>query len=131
MDLIISFLSYAGASLLLLFIGLLLFELTTKNEKFKMIGQGNAAAAMVIGGKMLGLAIVIGSAVANSISLVDMMIWGVIGIIVQILAHILAEVATIRFSIREAIDKDNRAVGVFLLLMSVSIGWVIAQCLTY
>ncbi|WP_456274116.1 DUF350 domain-containing protein [Bacillus sp. AK031] len=131
MNLYISFLSYAGASLFLLFIGLLLFELTTKNEKFKMIGQGNAAAAMVIGGKMLGLAIVIGSAVANSISLMDMMIWGVIGIIFQILAHILAEVATIRFSIRDAIDQDNRAVGVFLLLMSISIGWVIAQCLTY
>ncbi len=131
MNLYVNFLSYAGVSLLLLFIGLLLFEVTTRNEKFKMIGQGNATAAMVIGGKLLGLAVVIGSAIAHSISLVDMMIWGVIGIVIQIIAHILAEVLTIRFSIKDAIDKDNRAVGVFLLLMSVSIGWVIAQCLTY
>jgi putative membrane protein len=131
MNLYVNFLSYAGVGLLMMLIGLALFELTTKNEKFKMIGQGNTTAAMVIGGKMLGLAVVIGSAIANSISLVDMVIWGTIGIIFQIIAHLLAEVVTIRFSIKDAIDLDNRAVGVFLLLMSLSIGWVIAQSLTY
>ncbi|WLR51311.1 DUF350 domain-containing protein [Bacillus tianshenii] len=131
MNLYLNFLAYAGVALLMLLLGLVLFELTTKNEKFKMIGQGNSTAAMVIGGKLLGLAVVVGSAIANSISLLDMVIWGAIGIVFQIVVHILAEVVTIRFSIKDAIDQDNRAVGMFLLLMSVSIGWVVAQSLTY
>ena len=131
MNLYLNFLAYAGTALFMLLVGLVLFELTTKNEKFKMIGQGNATAAMVIGGKLLGLAVVIGSAIANSISLLDMVIWGSIGIVFQIIAHIVAEVITVRFSIKAAIDDDNRTVGVFLLLMSLSIGWIVAQSLTY
>ncbi|MDX8363609.1 MULTISPECIES: DUF350 domain-containing protein [Bacillaceae] len=131
MNLYLNFLAYAGTALLMLIIGLIVFELTTKNEKFKMIGQGNRAAAMVIGGKLLGIAFVIGSAMEYSISIIDMIIWGSIGILAQIIASILAEVVTIRFSIKEAIDKDNRAVGTFLLLMSLAIGWVISKALTY
>lgn len=60
-----------------------------------------------------------------------MVIWGAIGILAQIITFIIAELVTIRFSIHQAIKEDNRAVGVILFALSISVGWVVAKCLTY
>lgn len=131
LNLLLNYLSYAGLGFILLFIGFLLFELSTKTKELKLIGEGNEAAALVIGGKLLGLAFVLGSAIANSVNLIDMVIWGVIGILTQIILSFLAEAITVRFSIKDAIEQNNKAVGTVLLLVSLSVGWVVAQCLTY
>ncbi|MBG9788590.1 DUF350 domain-containing protein [Brevibacillus laterosporus] len=132
MSLIINFLIYAGTAFAMMLLGLVLFVVsTTKVKEFQLIANNNQAAAMTLGGKMLGLAFVLGSAVANSVSLVDMVIWSGVGIVAQIIFFFLAELITIRFSIREAIEKNNTAVGILLMMVSISIGWIIGQCLTY
>lgn len=127
-----NFASYLGLAVLLLVVGTILFEITTtKVKEFKLISQKNQAAALSLGGKIVGLAIVLGAAAEYSISLVDMAIWGVIGIISQIIVFIFAELLTIRFSISKAIEEDNRAVGIMLFTLSLSIGWIVAKCLSY
>lgn len=131
MSLFVNFLMYAAVGVVLLFLGLFLFEITTKTKEFHLIGKGNQAAAMSIGGKLLGLSFVLGSAIANSVSITDMLLWGCVGIIAQIVCFYLAELVTIRFSIQQAVEEDNRAVGIMLLLLSLSVGWLLAQCLTY
>ncbi|ATO51320.1 DUF350 domain-containing protein [Brevibacillus laterosporus] len=132
MSLVINFLLYAGTAFAMMLLGLVLFVVsTTKVKEFQLIANNNQAAAMTLGGKMLGLAFVLGSAVANSVSLVDMVIWSGVGIVAQIIFFFLAELITIRFSIREAIEKNNTAVGILLMMVSISIGWIIGQCLTY
>lgn len=128
----LDFLIYLGVSIALLIVGLFLMEITTKVKEFSLMAQGNKAASYVLGGRLLGLAIVLYSALANSISLVDMIIWGAVGIAAQIIVFYLTEWLTPRrFNVSESIEEDNRAVGLFLLLLSVSIGIVIAGCLTY
>ncbi|KGM44623.1 DUF350 domain-containing protein [Neobacillus niacini] len=127
----LDFLIYLGVSIALLIVGLFLMEITTKVKEFSLMAKGNKAASYVLGGRLLGLAIVLYSALANSISLLDMVIWGAIGIVAQIIVFYLAELLTPRFNISQSIEDDNRAVGLFLLLLSVSIGIVIAGCLTY
>ena len=47
-------------------------EVTTKVKEFKLMAQGNKAVSYVLGGRLLGLAIVLYSTAANSISL---LIW--------------------------------------------------------
>ncbi|MCM3004133.1 DUF350 domain-containing protein [Priestia koreensis] len=115
----------------MLIIGFVLFEVSTRTKELALIGKGNQTAAMVMGGKLLGLAFVLGSSIAHSIDLMDMVIWGFVGIITQIVLYILIELVTIRFSIKKAVEENNTAVGILLLLVSLSVGWVIAQCLTY
>jgi putative membrane protein len=129
---LLDFLIYLGVSIALLIVGLFLMEITTKVKEFTLMAQGNKAASYVLGGRLLGLAIVLYSALANSISLVDMIIWGAVGIAAQIIVFYLTEWLTPRrFNVSQSIEEDNRAVGLFLLLLSVSIGIVIAGCLTY
>ncbi|MEH7011622.1 DUF350 domain-containing protein [Neobacillus niacini] len=127
----LDFLLYLAVSLALLLVGLFLMEITTKVKEFSLMAKGNKAASYVLGGRLLGLAIVLYSALANSISLLDMVIWGAVGIVAQIIVFYLAEWLTPRFNVTQSIEEDNRAVGLFLLLLSVSIGIVIAGCLTY
>jgi putative membrane protein len=129
---LLDFLLYLAVSLGLLIVGLFLMEITTKVKEFSLMAKGNKAASYVLGGRLLGLAIVLYSALANSISLVDMVIWGAVGIAAQIIVFYLTEWLTPRrFNVSQSIEEDNRAVGLFLLLLSVSIGIVIAGCLTY
>ncbi|MGG7621212.1 DUF350 domain-containing protein [Bacillus coreaensis] len=132
MNLYLNFASYLGVAVLLMIAGILLFTLSTpKLREFKLIAEKNVSAALLLGGKVIGLAIVLGAAAEYSVSLVDMVIWGAIGIIAQIIVFILAEVITIRFSIGKAIEEDNRAVGVMLLSLSLAIGIMVAKCLSY
>ncbi|WP_226667970.1 DUF350 domain-containing protein [Metabacillus litoralis] len=130
-DLFLSTLSYIGLACLLLFVGIILFEVTTKNKEFELIKNGNKAAVYAFGGRILGLAIVLYSAIANSVNILDMIIWGSLAIIMQIIIFYLAELLTPKFNITKAIDEDNQAVGLFLLFLSVSIGLIIAASLTY
>lgn len=126
-----NFLLYVAVSFGLLIIGLFLMEVTTKVKEFSLIAKGNRAASYVLGGRLLGLAIVLYSTAAHSVSLMDMALWGAIGVLAQIVVFYLAELCTPRFNINQSIEEDNQAVGLFLMFLSISIGVVIAGCLTY
>jgi putative membrane protein len=131
MNLFLNFTLYAATGLALLFAGFVVFELTTKTKELKLISNGNTSAALSLGGRLFGLSFVIGSSIANSLSLIDLLIWGTVGIAAQIIALFAAEHLAIRSSISKAIDADNKAVGLLVMFLSLSVGWVIAQCLTY
>lgn len=127
----LNFLAYIGVALLMWGIGIFLMEITTKNKEWDLIKNGNKTAAYVFLGRIVGLAIVLFSAVSNSISLVDLIIWGSIGIIAQIIFFYLAEWLTPKFNITKAIDDNIESVGILLMGLSISIGIIIAGCLTY
>ena len=131
LELFLSTLSYIGTAVVLLFIGIVLFEVTTKNKEFQLIKNGNKAAVYAFGGRILGLAIVLYASISNSVNLFDMVIWGTVAIIIQIILFYLAELLTPTFNITKAIDDNNQAVGLFLLFLSVSLGLIIAASLTY
>lgn len=131
LELFLSTLSYIGTAVVLLFIGIVLFEVTTKNKEFQLIKNGNKAAVYAFGGRILGLAIVLYASISNSVNLFDMVIWGTLAIIIQIILFYLAELLTPTFNITKAIDDNNQAVGLFLLFLSVSLGLIIAASLTY
>ncbi|CCQ92301.1 conserved membrane hypothetical protein [[Clostridium] ultunense Esp] len=127
----LNFLIYLLVSLVMLGLGLILFTASTKMKEFFLIGKRNKTAAMILGGKMLGLSLVLGSAIANSASLLDMILWGVIGMVAQVLIYPIAELLTVRYQISQAIEEDNEAVGILLLSLSLAVGWIIANNLTY
>lgn len=132
MNLYLNFAAYLGLGLLLLTAGVGLFVLATpKIKEFELIGRRNITAALSLGGKMLGLAIVLGAAAEYSVSLLDMAIWGSVGIFTQIIVFFVAEVVTVRYSLQKAIEEDNRSVGVILFSLSLAVGWIVASSLSY
>jgi|GEM_PF-125541 Predicted membrane protein len=138
-NLYVDFLLYSLTGFAIMIVGLLLFELTTKNKEFALIFKGNASAALSLGGRLAGLAIVIRAAAENAVSLSDMLLWGVIGIVALVILYYLTELITYLFgkglkvnvTIFKAIEQNNIAVGILILLISCSVGMIIAGCLTY
>ena len=58
----------------------------------------------------------------NSISLLDMISWGAVGILAQIIVFYLAEWLTPRFNINKSLEEDNQAVGLFLMFYRFQLG---------
>ena len=58
--------------------------------ELRLIRAGNAAAAASFAGALLGYALVLASVLANAVSRGDLLTWGVIGLLVQILAFYVA-----------------------------------------
>ena len=133
------FISYSLIGLAILLVGLLLFELTTKTKEFALIFQGNAAAGLSLGGRLAGLAIVVRAAAENSVSLTDMVLWGAIGVLALVILYYITELFTLLFgrmlkvnvTLSSAVDNNNIAVGLLILFISISVGMVIAGCLSY
>jgi putative membrane protein len=137
----LNFLLYLVVTLPLLGFGLLVFAFTTPYKEFKLISEGantddpqkiNAAkaAAHDLGGKVIGLAIVLASAIYHSVSLLDLAIWGVIGTAFQVLVFYVFELLT-PFKVIAEIPKGNVSVGIFASRLSIATGLLMAALISY
>jgi putative membrane protein len=130
---VIETLSYIGVGIVLLIVGTILFAVTTKiSEKKLILEEGNLAAALKLGGKVAGLSIVIYAAAVNSINLVDMVVWGAFGIVIQIIAFLVVEYILFpKVNLAQKVEEGNLAVAVMLLIVSIAVGLVVSGSLSY
>lgn len=76
---------HAGATLLLLIVGAGLYILLTPHREIALIRDRNAAAALSLAGVVVGLAIPLSVSLSSSTSLIEVALWGVAAIVVQLL----------------------------------------------
>lgn len=76
---------HAGVTLFMLILGTTLYALLTPHKEIALIREGNSAAALSLGGVMVGLAIPLGVSLTASTSVVEIAIWGAATIAVQLL----------------------------------------------
>jgi putative membrane protein len=123
-----AFLAYFGVSVaLLIAFGFVYTKLTPHNE-FDLIKANKSAGAIAFGGSLLGFVLPLLSAILNSVSLLDCLLWGVVALIVQILTFF-----SLRLFVRdlsERIARDEIASGVFVAFASVSVGVLNAASMT-
>jgi putative membrane protein len=132
MTYVMNFLLYTVLGILLMGVGIGLFSLTTKFSERELIRQGNMAVALKLWGKALGLAIVIYAAWSNSVSLLDAVVWGVIGIITQILVYFALEyIFTPKTNLAKKVEEGNLAVGFSLFAISIIVGLIVAGSMSY
>lgn len=116
---------YFVASIVIVFIGVLIFELvTTKYKDWDEISDGNIAVALSVGGKIIGLSIILLFSILENDSIPRTVLWGAYGIVLQIIVYYLFEFLT-RFSIQEKLKSRNIAVGIMSFCVSVGIAFVI------
>lgn len=131
-DLLLNFLAYVGVGTGLIVLGVWVFALTTKFSEWQLIKEGNTAVALKLWGKVLGLAIVLYTVFANSVSLLDAFIWGLIGIATQVIAYFIIEyVLTPKTNLAKKVEEGNNAVGFSLFAASIAVGIIVAASLTY
>lgn len=82
---------HAGVAVLILFLGAALYMLLTPHKEVALIRDGNAAAAISLGGVLVGLAAPLALSLNSSTSLVEIVIWGVSTVMVQLLVFRLVD----------------------------------------
>ena len=123
------FLSYLAVSLALLAAFVAIYIRVTPYREIALIREGNMAAAFSLSGSVLGFVVPLAAATQNSVSLGDMAIWGVIAMVVQILAFVVARLLIP--SIVTDIPAGKQAQGFFLGALSLGVGLLNAACMTY
>ncbi|CAG7623104.1 DUF350 domain-containing protein [Paenibacillus allorhizosphaerae] len=138
---IVNFLIYLGITVPLMGIGVLFFNLTTPYNEFQLIRDGGdvsdqakaaagKAAAYDLGGKIIGQVLVLASAVYHSVGIVDLIVWGILGIAFQIVIFYLFELLT-PFKVVAEIPKGNVSVGIFSFCLSLASGLLMASLISY
>jgi len=122
---------YGGTALGMLVVGILLTSLITPQKEFKLIKEKNIAAMLAFGGKILGMALVMGAALENAISLMDLLIFSALAIAVQIVSYFIFDLLTFTIKFKEEIENNNTAVGGLIAFVAVSIGFIVGKALTY
>jgi putative membrane protein len=123
------FLIYLVLALILLGVFSWLYDKVTPYDEMQLIRNGNTAAAIAYSGAIIGLALPLGSAVAHSVNPVDMVIWGVFSLAVQVLVYFL--VRRLLPHLNDHIPEDKPGPAIMLAAMSLAAGIINAACLTY
>jgi putative membrane protein len=124
-----NFLVYLALSLVLLAAFIALYVRITPHKEFALMREGNIAASFSLSGAILGFVIPLGASIRFSVSLVDMAIWGVIALGVQIAAFVVVRLMVP--SICDDIAKGNGAQGFFLGATALAVGLLNASCMSF
>ena len=122
------FLAYLGTAVVLTLVYLVIYMWVTPHDELKLIRDNNLAAALALAGSLVGFSLPLGSAIANSVALVDCAIWGLIAMIVQIIIFYLVRLPVPKIS--ERIEKGETASGLWLGAASLTGGLLNAACMT-
>jgi len=124
-----SFLLYFLLALVLVGVFLFVYVRVTPYQEFVLIREGNTAAAISLSGALMGFVLPLASAIAHSVGPLDMLLWGGIALVVQLLAYFVA--SRLVPGIAEAIPQGKTASATLLGALSLAAGILNAACMTY
>ena len=124
-----AFLAYLGTAIALLAVFAALYTAVTPHAEWKLLREGNVSAATAFGGALLGFTVPLASAIAHSVSLLDMLVWGLVALAVQLLAFFAAWAVVRRLPSR--IESDDRATALFAAVLFLCAGLLNAACMTW
>lgn len=101
----------------------------TPHREVELIRAGNLAAVTAFLGALLGFSLPLASAAANSVSIIDYIIWAAIGTLVQVLGFFIANFTM--QDLHEKITRGEIAAGLWGGGIALVIGILNAACMTY
>lgn len=127
-DAVLGFAMYmAGAAALFALYTLIYTRLTPYNE-IALIRAGNSAAAIALGGALIGFAIPVASAISHSVSLLDFLLWALIAGVVQLLAFVVVAFTVQDMNAR--IQREESASAILMAAVAIGTGLLNAACMT-
>lgn len=106
--------------LVLLVIGIFIYMAVTPFHERELLRTGNPAAATVIGGALVALAIPLAALLATTGALLDILIWGIVAILLQLLTVTI--VSHLLRGMRIKIEEGQVAAAIPLVAAQISIG---------
>jgi len=125
---IVAHLVYFGIASVAVAVFVALYVTVTPHHEFRLIRQGNTAAAISLGGAIVGYTIPLAKAVAQSTSIAEMLLWSGVALVAQLLAYGIARLILPQLSAH--VDEGKTASGIFLAAIAVAIGLLNAAAMT-
>ena len=116
------------AAAILLGVFFVIYTKVTPFDELALIHAGKGAAALSLGGALIGFSLTLGSAIVHNATLVEVVMWAVAALIVQVLVY--ATASRVLSTVRAEIEAGNVAMGGFLGSVSLVAGIVNAACLS-
>ncbi len=116
----------AAAALTLIFV--VLYTRVTRHNELSLIKKNSTAAALAFSGSLIGFALPLASTMINSVTVVEMVLWGLVALIVQVLVYLVIRLPMPRIS--ERIEADEVAAGIWLGSCSIVAGILNAAAMT-
>ena len=123
-----AFLLYLVAAFALVAIFIVLYTLLTPQREIALIREGNAAAAISLGGAILGFAIPLSKSISQSRDVLDMVVWAIIALAVQLAAFFLSGLVISHEAKR--ISEGDLAAAWYLAFPAVGAGLINSACMT-
>lgn len=126
---IVPFIIYFTAAIVMLLVFMKIYTFMTPHDEVELIRGNNVAASVVFSAAFLGFSLPLASAAANSVSVIDFIIWGVIACVAQLIVYQVFR----RFypKITDRIEKGEMAICIKLAAISTTVGLLNAACITY
>jgi len=121
-------LAHSALTLLMFVVGITIYVWITPHREFALVRQNNPAAAIALGAAMLGLAIPLAAAMANSVQLAEIAIWGGVALVLQLLAFKIVDL--FMRGLGDAIEQGQVAPALVLAAAKLSVAIVNAAAMT-
>jgi putative membrane protein len=108
-----------GLVLVLLIVGMLVYMAVTPFHERELVRRGNAAAATVLGGALVALAIPLAALLATTGALLDIIAWGVVAVVLQLVTVLV--VSLLLRGMRAMIEAGQVAAAIPLVAAQLSI----------
>lgn len=108
--------------------GMGIYMWITPYEDIKLVREGNTAAAVALGGAFLGLAIPLAGSLAGSVTALDILLWGIITLIVQLVCFKVVDL--VLRGLPKRIAAGELAAAIFLAFVKISAGAIVATAVT-
>ena len=106
--------------LALLVAGIFIYMAVTPFRERELLRNGNPAAATVLGGALVALAIPLAALLATTGALLDILVWGVVAVLLQLLTVTI--VSHLFRGMRTMIEEGQVAAAILLVAAQLSIG---------
>jgi putative membrane protein len=111
-----------AVTLVLLALGVALYLWITPFDERGMVERGNLAGGVTLGGTVLALSIPLAATLATSHSIIDIAVWGVVALILQLVAFAVATL--LLHGLRRNIEAGNVAAAVALIGIQIAVALV-------
>jgi putative membrane protein len=108
-------------TLLMLALGAVIYVMITPYHEVDLIKQGNVAAAISFGGVLVGLALPLAMNMAGSVNAFDILVFGAVAIILQLLAYRLTDIVLKDLPKRIKSGEISAAITLVALKLSISV----------
>ncbi len=106
-----------------------LYQLATPHDERGLIRAGNDAAAITLGGALLGFAIPVAAALTQAGSLAEFAAWAVLAGVIQVLTFAAVRRVAVP-DLTARLERNETAIAIYLAAVSIAVGLLNAASMT-